>query len=230
MRQRWTIVAWLAPIAIMLVLVTSNVRLAANSLTLYEALFERNNVEQRTGITKEGLRDVGQQVQEYFRSDEEPLIVTAEVAGIPRSLFTPEEAAHMADVKQLFLKTYRVQAASALFLALVALIAVFSLRGRAYAAVGRWLWHGGLLTVGVILTVGLASVVAFDEVFLLFHQLGFPQGNFLFDPRVYFLTRVFPQGFWFDITLFIALLSLAEAAALVAVGWLAVRPLRRRTS
>ena len=73
MQRTWTVIGWLAPVAFMLLLITSSVCLSANSLWLYERLFERNQVPARTGITIEGLRDVSGQIQDYFGSDTEPM-------------------------------------------------------------------------------------------------------------------------------------------------------------
>ena len=71
--------------------------------------------------------------------------------------------------------------------------------------------------------MGIGSLVAFDQLFLLFHYIGFPQGNFLFDTRTSYLVQVFPFGFWRDITLLIGAMTLAEAAALYGVGFLVRR-------
>ena len=226
MRQRWAILGWLAPIALMLLLVTTNVRLVTNSLTVYTALFERHDVSQRTGIRMESLRDVGRQIQDYFNSDTEPLRVTATVNGVPRELFNELEASHMADVKQLFLRTYRVQAASALFLLLVSVLAWVQLRRGALREFAHWLWRGGVLTLGVIGALGIGSIVAFDALFTLFHYIGFPQGNWTFDPRTDYLVRVFPFGFWQDVTLLIGGLTVLLAALAIGAGWVARRQLR----
>ena len=62
--------------ALGLLLVTTTVRCAAESLPLYEALFERHSVSERTGITPEGLAHVGREVQAYFASSsDDPLAV-----------------------------------------------------------------------------------------------------------------------------------------------------------
>jgi integral membrane protein (TIGR01906 family) len=228
MVQRWTILGWLVPVALMLLVITSNTRFVANSLPVYDALFERNQVVVRTGITPDGLHDVAAQIQRYFGSDEEPLQVTAVVNGVERSLFRADEASHMADVKQLFRKTYRVQAASALFLLIVAAAAVLTFRKRSLGVFATWARRGGLVTAGTIAVVGVASLVAFDQVFLLFHYIGFPQGNFLFDTRTDFLVRVFPFGFWSDVTMLIGILTLFEAGVLVAAGFAVARLTGRR--
>ena len=217
MHRSWAVVGWLAPVALMLLLVTSNVRFAVGSLPVYDALFERHGVSARTGITPEGLRGVGRQFQEYFTSEAEPLRVRAEVDGVERGLFGADEVSHMADVKQLILLTFSVQRASAMFLLLVTGLAVYAFRRAVWGTLAAWLRRGPLVTTGVIAVLGIAALVAFDPLFTLFHNLAFPQGNFLF-PRTADLVRAFPFGFWRDMTLLIGAMTLVEAAALYAVG------------
>lgn len=220
MHRSWAVVGWLAPVALMLLLVTSTVRFAVGSLPVYEALFDRHSVAARTGITPEGLRGVGRQIQGYFASEAEPLRVRAAVAGVERDLFGADEVSHMADVKALLRRTFRIQGASALFLALVGGLAAASFRRAAWGRLGTWLRRGALFTVGIIAVLGIGSLVAFDQLFLLFHYIGFPQGNFLFDVRTDYLVRVFPFGFWRDITLLIGAMTIVEATALYGVGHL----------
>ena len=218
MHRSWAVVGWLAPVALILLLVTSNVRFAVGSTAVYDALFERHGVSARTGITPEGLRDIGRQIQDYFARATEPLRVRAEVNGVERDLFGADEVAHMGDVKQLFLLTFRIQGGSALFLLLVTGLAVSAFRGAVWGPLATWLRRGALLTVGIIAVLGIASLVAFDPLFTLFHYIGFPQGNFTFDTRTDYLVKVFPFGFWRDITLFIGFLTIGEAAILYAAG------------
>ena len=228
--NRWRVVGWIAPVALALLLVTTNVRLAANSLPLYEALFERHSVTARTGISSEGLADVGRQIQEYFNSDEEPLRVTAVVDGVEQELFNDNETSHMADVKALFLRTYRAQTAAALLVAVFTAAAVWRFRGGAYPVIAAWMRRCAVVTTAFVLLIGLLSVVAFDALFTAFHYLGFPQGNWAFDPRTEYLVRVFPLGFWQEMTLIIGLLALIEAAALWTIGFAVPILLRRQPS
>ena len=39
MHRSWAMVGWLAPVALMLLLVTSNVRFVTGSISVYDALF-----------------------------------------------------------------------------------------------------------------------------------------------------------------------------------------------
>ena len=218
-KEPWRIAGWVAPVALGLLLVTTTVRCAAESLPLYEALFERHSVSERTGITPEGLAHVGREVQAYFASSsDDPLAVEVEVHGVPRSLFNENEVSHMADVKALFLRVYRVQWMSAVLFVVLTVAAAWRLRREAYPVIASWLRRGAALTGAVILVLGLLSVVAFRQVFIVFHYIGFPQGNWVFDPRTEYLVQVFPFGFWRDITLLIGVFILLAAAVLWGVG------------
>jgi integral membrane protein (TIGR01906 family) len=192
MRATWAFIGCAAAVALVLLLVTSNVRATSNSLWLYEQLFERNEVPRRSGITILELRGVGATIQDYFNSDIEPLVVTASINGAPVSLFGDDEAAHMADVKRLFAKTYRVQAFSALILAIAISAALYVHRGQAATMVRSWFSRGAIIAAGAIAIIGIASVMAFEQVFLLFHYIGFPQGNFTFSTQTDYLVRIFP--------------------------------------
>lgn len=74
------------------------------------------------------------------------------------------------------------------------------------AALGSWkdrrpaIWQvvrrTGLMTSLVVLGLGIVSLVAFDSLFTLFHQLFFPGGNWSFDPASQRLVQLYPFRFW----------------------------------
>jgi integral membrane protein (TIGR01906 family) len=214
----WRIIGWLAPVAIAILLITTSVRFAANSLPLYDALFERHSVVERTGISADDLSTVSSQIQAYFNSDLGPLHVAATAGGIKRDLFTDAEISHMADVKNLFRGTYRVQSLSVAFLAILCLAAVWRFHGVAIIVAASWMRRGAIATGLTILVFGLLSLFAFDLAFTAFHYVGFPQGNWQFDSQSHYLVRIFPFGFWRDITLVIGILTVIQAAAIWGIS------------
>ena len=225
MGWRWRVLGVMAPLALALLLISSNVRWALNSVSLHTALFDRHNVSEPTGIAPGDLESVGRQVETYLTtSTDEPLSVVTEVHGEERSLFSPVETEHLADVKGLFDLTFRIQEASALFLLLIVGAAAYLLRPSPWRVLGRWARRGALLTAGLVASIGLISSVAFEPLFTLFHRLGFRNDFWQLDPRTDFLVMVYPFGFWRDVTLIIGIAILAEAALL----FLAVRLISRR--
>ena len=226
--RRWRLLGVLSSLALTLLLVTTNVRLATNSLSLHQLLFERNHVPERTGITPEDLRTVSVEMQRYFDSSTEPLYVEAEVYGLRQPLFSERETLHMTDVKGLFHLTWRIQVGAALFLVVMALAAISRLRQGAWQAIAKWVRNGALLTSASVIIVGLVSLVAFDPLFTLFHRLGFRNDFWQLDPRTDFLVRLYPFGFWQDVTVLIGLATLVEAGLLFLVSFRLLRRLKRQ--
>ena len=68
-----------------------------------------------------------------------------------------------------------------------------------------------------MLLVGLGTLVGFDRLFLAFHLISFSNDLWQLDPRRDYLIAMFPQGFFLDATLLIALAIIVQSTALVAV-------------
>jgi hypothetical protein len=126
-------------------------------------------------------------------------------------LFTADEYAHMADVRRVFLG-FQVAAAIG-GIAAILLVARVARRGRRAAFV---LLRDAAIAAGAgVALVAVAAAVAFDRLFLLFHEVFFPQGNFLFDADSNLLA-VYPDPYWYGVTLRVGL------AFVVAMGVIAI--------
>lgn len=133
----------------------------------------------------------------------------------PSGFFTADEVAHMADVRGVF-RGAEYAAALALFV-----LAFRVQRARRRRDALRLVRADALTATGIVAVIGVAAAVAFDPLFLLFHDVFFPQGNFLFGP-VSNLIRLYPEWYWQGITAgvglsFIALALLAAGAAHIAL-------------
>ena len=216
-RIRW-LPAALFIVAVPVFLVTGSITWAFNNTGLYEGGFEKYGISRASGISPAELRQVAVDIRAYFNSGDEPLSLRARVFGSERELFNEKEVHHMADVKRLVWGVYAAFAVSATgLLGLTA--AGFARRQREYlpTLARRTLWGGGL-TVGLLMTFGLVAAVGFDMLFLLFHRISFANDFWKLDPRTDYLVLLFPQGFWFDATMWAALRALAGGALLAAAG------------
>lgn len=122
------------------------------------------------------------------------------------------ERGHMADVRKVLLGLGAVALLAAILLALVGLAG----RGR------RWFWRAvsmgaRVLAVGVVV-VGAAFALFFDWAFEVFHEIFFPAGTYLFDPRTDKLVQLFPDQFWSEtsVAIAVAVLALAVIVAVIA--------------
>ena len=205
-------------VAVPLFLVTASVTWAFNSPGLYENGFEKYQISLTSGITSADLRQVGAELRGYFNSNDEPLDIRTRILGTERELFNPTEIAHMRDVKRLVWGVYVLGAVSGVYL-LVLVIAGFARRRKGFVETlaPRLLW-GGVLTLVLLVAFGLLAATGFDTLFLRFHQFSFANDFWQLDPRTDYLVRLFPQDFWFDATMSVALWAITGALILTAAG------------
>lgn len=208
----------LAVPACLLFLVAGSVAWAVNDSGLYRNGFERYNTAQRSGITDSDLIEIGAELRRYFNTGVEPLAVRAPIYGIEQDVFNEREIAHMYDVKRLVRGTYWVAVGSGLWI-LATLAAGFAMRRREYiATAARLAVWGGAVTLAAVIGVGLASLAAFEQLFLLFHRLSFANDLWILNPYTDYLLILFPGGFWFDATMRVALTSILGAILLLSTG------------
>ena len=204
--------------ACLLFLVAGSVAWAVNDSGLYRNGFQRYNTATRSGITETDLIAIGAELRRYFNTSAEPLAVRAPIYGIEQDIFNQREIAHMYDVKRLVRGTYWVSLGSLLWI-LATLAAGFAIQRHEYIApAARLAVSGGAVTLLAVVGVGLASIAAFDQLFLLFHQLSFANDLWILNPYTDYLLILFPGGFWFDATMRVALTSVLGAVLLLSAG------------
>ena len=203
-----------------LLLISTNVRLVINFPGLYSYGFDRYDIPRRTGIERAELIDAGRQIRTYFNDDTEFLDVRVLVSGVERSIYGEREVLHMRDVKGLVRGVYAVQYIAAAYMAVFLAAAAWLLRREAVALAVRLLSYGGLVTLGLAVLAGVGSLIGFNRLFLAFHLISFSNDLWQLDPRRHMLLAMFPEGFFFDATMLIALLTVVQAWLLAFAGWL----------
>lgn len=215
-------------IAIPFLVFTSAVRFVVNDLSLYHRGFEKYDIPSVTGIEMAELDRAARELIAYFNAGEKFVRIVLKT-GEP--LYNEKEVIHLKDVKDLVQFDYRLQLLTLAYAAAYA-VAVLLRRARgwrgALGTLGRGLTYGGGLALAVMAAIGLAMIFAFDRVFLAFHLIGFSNLLWILDPATDRLIQMFPQGFFFDASLYLAGVTLGEALLVGVVGWglgRAARPL-----
>ena len=206
-------------LAIPTFLATSNVRWAFSNLRLYRYGFEQYNVTRSTGLSIPQLMEVAREIRDYISSSEEYLDVTVVLDGEERPLFNQGEISHMRDVKVLVQGVFSLQGITGVYIIAYLGIVLVASRTRNLRLLAGRVMGGSLLTLGLVAFVGLVSAVGFGFIFEQFHVLSFTSGTWTFDPRYNYLTRLFTEGFFFQATLFIALMTILQALLLTAMTW-----------
>ena len=91
-------------------------------------------------------------------------------------------------------------------------------RGRFVPNLAKRISWGGALTLILLVIFGISALVGFDSLFLKFHQLSFANDFWRLDPRTDYLVHIFPQGFWFDATVWVMIRVIVVALMLTVAG------------
>ncbi len=220
---------WIFMFCLPVLLLTGSIGMAFNSLWLYENGFEKYGISQTTGLAEEELEKAAGGLISYFNSGEEYIDITLEKDGTPFTLFNQREAIHLKDVKGLVWLDYWILLGTSVYVLGYGGVSLFWRRGRYWRRLARGVVNGGGITLAIMLALGLGTLLGFDQLFLQFHLISFANDLWLLDPTRDYLIMLFPQGFWYDTTLFIALATTGMAVILggVAGGYLRVSRLKR---
>ncbi|HVR88514.1 MAG TPA: DUF1461 domain-containing protein [Candidatus Limnocylindria bacterium] len=153
-----------------------------------------------------GLTDLHARTLAYVlgRSAELPSFATT-----GRPLFEANERSHMADVRGVFRLTG--------YAFVVALVVIAGLvRWTSRRERSRLVRDASVVAGATVALIAVVAAVAFDPLFLLFHETFFPQGNFLFPADSNLLT-LYPDEYWYGVTLRIGV-AFVVAMAVTSIG------------
>ncbi|HEY5495527.1 MAG TPA: DUF1461 domain-containing protein, partial [Candidatus Limnocylindrales bacterium] len=98
------------------------------------------------------------------------------------------------------------------FFGLVLLAAAILVVGGFRSRGAAWYWRAiargsAVLAVGTVV-VGIAFALAFDQAFTLFHDIFFAPGTWSFDTATNRLVQLFPDAFWTETSVAVAIVGL----------------------
>ncbi len=195
------IIRWLVIIAMPFLLTVFTVRAIIAWESPSYAEFEYPRIAPDAyGFTEQERLDLADATLDYLRRPEPAaetitLLEEMRLPGTDQPLYTEAEIGHMFDVKVV------VDAFRRLLWGLTVIVVgglIFLLARPETRHLGyKTIMQGGLLTAGILITVGLLIGLAWNFVFVQFHQILFPAGNWTF-AYTDSLIRLFPEQFWFD--------------------------------
>ena len=205
-------------IALPLFLILGNVLEVASDQDFYLRAFAKYDVGQVTGLDQAQLVAVSDAFIAYLRDPSAQLHIQVTTGGAQRPLFNEREIAHMDDVQKLFGLVRDTRIAAGAVLLILPLVGL-GLGGSDFLPrLGTLLTAGAILTVVLLGVAGLLSLVDFSQAFVGFHKMAFSNDLWILNPRTDYLIMLYPEGFWLDATLRIAMLSAVEAVVIGAVG------------
>ncbi|HEV7665343.1 MAG TPA: TIGR01906 family membrane protein [Chloroflexota bacterium] len=178
--------------------------------------FRDNQVALTTGLDDPQLQRIADAFVAYFQAPRGQIQMQVTAFGQSRPLFNAKEVTHMEDVQaliQVFLNLQLV-AVAVVVVRLTMAVAV----DRSTLAVGREMLWSTALMIGLVVLVGVLSLLDFEGLWTRFHQIAFRNDLWLLDPNTDYLIMLFPEPFWFTATIRMALTVGLQTIGLAVVG------------
>lgn len=145
-----------------------------------------------------------QQKTIVFLNDEKPLDLQ----------YTSEEYSHLLDVKKVMRSVDII-----FYFSMLIFTSIITLTRRNPTLQRKMFKIGGITTTSFLLLLVILSIFAFNGLFTLFHQMFFPQGNWIFANDSLLITT-FPIEFFIKIARNIFILSLISGTFLIYLSFL----------
>jgi integral membrane protein (TIGR01906 family) len=197
---------------------TISLRWLVSDVGWYRSGFEKYGVSARTNMDPAELNRAAAEISRYLLLERDDVEIPVRVGNASVPLFNEREIRHMDDVRNLLHAFYSLQLGAASYAIIYLVVGWFRLKGRAWAALGSKLRWGGGLTLGLFGGFSLLSLFSFDELFLQFHLVSFDNDLWILDPSKDRLIMMFPQGFWYDSAIRLALGTIAQALVALLIG------------
>ncbi len=207
--------------ALPVALVTANIRVAISEQRVYDYSVRTYSAAEHAGIPASELIRANGEIKRYLTGETPgplaPSVTDDRGKTVP--LFSTREIAHMADVKDLAHAAFSVQSVALAITVLMAVVLLVLWPPRALAAAAL---YGSLLTAGVIALAAIVALSGFDSAWTEFHILAFSNDLWRLDPNTDHLIQMFPEEFWWDITMLIGSFTLLEALVIsgLSAGYL----------
>ncbi len=209
---------------------TLSLRWLVSDVGWYKAGFAKYGVSEPTNMAPAELDRSAGEISRYLLIQRDNVDIPVKVGGVTIPLFNEREIHHMEDVQKLLSDFYNLQAGVAAYVLLYLAVGWIRHRGGGWPLLGTKLRWGGALTLGLFAGFGVLSMFNFDELFLQFHVMSFDNDLWILDPSKDRLVMMFPQGFWYDSAIRLALGTGAQALGALLIGLFIERAFSRQTS
>ena len=202
------------------ILITAFQAACYSDADFYRKEYEKYGVTDDLEMSMDDTMYVTENMMDYLigkRDSLSGLVITAD--GQEREFFNESEASHMADVQKLFLMGL-ISRNIALIIVLVIWIALNSFYIPFMKDFPRIFRRTAAVYVVLLAAFGAAIAMNFNKVFVIFHKIFFPQGNWIFDPAESLMINMLPEGFFFDMTKRIVLIFALMLAGAFLITYL----------
>lgn len=179
----------------------------------YYSEYDKNQVYEKISdnrtIAIETTQNITSNIVKYFRNQAE------------LEYFNDDEKSHMTDVKKLINTMQVIYYCASVISIILFLYCYYKFKKdsmKFIKIITKSLIYSGIIAGIFLVSLFVMSVFYFNLLFLLFHTIFFPQGNWMFEASSLLIT-LFPEQFFFDIALRIFIYALFQTIIFLGMGY-----------
>lgn len=134
-------------------------------------------------------------------------------------IMTENEASHMEDVRNVFTVSMIILFLSSLLLLTIIIILI---KKRKSQLIWQSIKRASFLVLAIIISLTLFSFLNFEKLFIYFHEIFFPQGNWMFPPNS-IMVQVFSEKLFFNLTVISLVISIILSIFLTVLSFLKLK-------
>ena len=190
----------------------SSALLIVNTDFLYDFEFKKNNTSFKTGINKNDLEKIVDNLQDFFNEQsDEKINMNTYINGVNKKLFNQKEIIHMVDVKNLLFNIKII--VLILWTSLIPPTLFYFRKSKRNKLLLLKLSAKSYLKFSFSITafILIAILIGFRWIFYFFHIISFDNDLWILDPRKDYLIKIFEEIFFMDAAIIIGILTLTSS-------------------
>jgi len=200
-------------VTLFIIIIFGSLNLMIFNKDFYYKEYSKNNVYEKISNNKtiaiDTTKNITTNIMKYFRSNAE------------LEYFTNTEKNHMSDVKSLINIMQVVYYCAAVISIILFFYCYYTFKKEGVKfirIITKSVLYSSIAAIIFLVSLFVMSVFYFNLLFMMFHLIFFPQGNWMFDSSSLLIT-LFPEQFFFDIALRIFIYALFQAIIFFGIGY-----------
>lgn len=196
-------------LSIAIVIITSNLRGAVGTVRLYEYGYDKYNVSTVTGIQKEELLEITEELIAYLTIKTQELELS--------EYFNQRELIHLIDVKDLIQFFYLLQEISLVYVICYVIFGALLSNRHWWRDIAKKLILGSAVAALLLIVLGISVAADFNRVFIWFHEISFDNLLWIMQPGD-LLPQLYTEGFFFEAALFLGGAIIVECLIIAGIS------------
>ena len=214
-------------VMLILLLLLTDVQLAAFDRDYYYEQYEKYQVPQSIGITMPDFMNATDILLNYMDGKRDNLDFQMPIKGVQQEFFSSRDKLHMVDVKNLFVQGKLIRNIAFWYCILFAVLFYIKVKNK-QKRISKLLIYSFVGGIVPVLLLAILMNIDFYKYFTIFHEIFFDNDLWQLDPAKDRLINMYPEVFFSNIAFKIVFYYIGELILLLGLGIFSFKHKKRK--